>query len=241
MTANLNSHEKYLEFCKEVSLKSGNVKGLRYAARVKATRPSWRPTPGSPASSDRTRVEILWAAERVLATAGHAAFTIRAVAAVAGITPGNLAYHFSTKRELLRAVITSMIAEYNKKIDDFLKTPTSDGSDAFAELVTWLIYDSTNPVTSRLFRELWVMSLHDRFVSEAVDRLYTQTAKRMMNVLQQSHPELGMAEAKEIVYLLLMICEGSNPIYGIASRHAAPISKVSNLAVKALQRLAKGA
>jgi AcrR family transcriptional regulator len=184
-------------------------------------------------------VEILWAAERVLATAGYAAFTVRAVAAAAGITPGNLAYHYKTKRELIRAVITSMIAEYSKKIDESLKTPSSEPPDAFAKLIAWLIHDSTTPVTSRLFRELWAMALHDPFIKDAVESLYARCAMRIVNVLHQSHPDLGAMEAKEIAYLLLMICEGTNPIYGTCPRRGAPISKVSKLAVEALLQLVK--
>lgn len=206
---------------------------------MESTRPPWRPTPGSPDSSDRTRVQILWAAERVLATAGYAAFTVRAVAAAAGITPGNLAYHYKTKRELLRAVITSMIAQYSKKIDESLHTPSPEPADAFAKLIAWLIHDSTTPVTSRLFRELWAMALHDPFIQEAVDTLYSRCALRIVNVLHQSHPDLGPVEAKEIAYLLLMICEGTNPIYGTSPRRGAPISKVSKLAVGALLQLVK--
>ena len=220
-------------------MKSRGPNWLRHAARVETTRPPWRPTPGSPDSSDRTRVEILWAAERVLATVGYAGFTVRAVASAAGITPGNLAYHYKTKRELIRAVITSMIAEYSKKIDESLKTPSSETPDAFAKLIAWLIHDSTTPVTSRLFRELWTMALHDPFIKDAVESLYARCAMRIVNVLHQSHPDLGAAESKEIAYLLLMICEGTNPIYGTCPRRGAPISKVSQLAVKALLQLVK--
>jgi AcrR family transcriptional regulator len=184
-------------------------------------------------------VEILWAAERVLATKGYAAFTVRAVAAAAGITPGNLAYHYKTKRELIRAVITSMIAEYSKKIDESLKTPSSEPPTAFAKLIAWLIHDSTTPVTSRLFRELWTMALHDPFIKDAVESLYARCAMRIVKVLHQSYPDLGALEAKEIAYLLLMICEGTNPIYGTCPRRGAPISKVSKLAAEALSQLVK--
>jgi AcrR family transcriptional regulator len=221
-------------------LKKRKASWLRHAARVEGSRPPWRPTSGSVESGDRTRIKILWAAERVLATAGYAAFTVRAVATAAGITPGNLAYHYKTKRELIRAVITSMIAEYAKKIDDFLDGPSSESRDAFVELIAWLIHDSTTPVTSRLFRELWAMALHDPFIQEAVESLYAKSAMRMVNVLRKSHPELGAIEAKEIVYLLLMICEGTNPIYGTCPRKGAPIRKVSKLAIAALLLLVKG-
>ena len=220
------------------ALKSRRASWLKHAARVERSRPVWRPTPGSPESGDRTRATILWAAERVLATAGYEAFTTRAVAAAAGITPGNLSYHYKTKRELVRAVITSLVAEYARKIDNFLKAPTSESRDGFAQLVAWLIRDSTTPVTGRLFRELWAMALHDRFIKKAVEGLYAKSAVRIVNVLRKSHPELSAGEAKEIVYLLLTISEGTIPIYGTRPRNSVPISKVSKLAVGALLLLA---
>lgn len=185
-------------------------------------------------------MKILRAAERVLATSGYAAFTIRAVAKVAGITPGNLAYHYKTKRELLRAVISSMIADCAKRTDDFLRLPRSNGRDPFGELAASLIHESTLPVTSRVFRELWAMALHDRFVKEAVESLYEQSAARIINVLRQFHPQLDASTSTEIVYLLLMICEGTNPIYGTRPSRAAPVSKVSKLAVNVLLLLARG-
>jgi AcrR family transcriptional regulator len=212
------------------------AKGLRFSVPTQNGRSPWRPTPGSPESSDRTRVNILAAAQRVLASDGYAAFTTRAVAAAAGIKPGNLAYHYKTKRDLLRAVITGMTADYARQIDDFLNTRSADDGSGFAELVAWLIRDSTTRDTSRLGRELWAMALHDPFIARAMDGFYEILVLRIVESLKRIHPGLSRQRATDIAYLLAIVSEGSNSIFGTTVRKGMQISRVSSLAVEVLMR-----
>ncbi len=225
---------------KATQVDSKRRRGPRSAVAIENSRPPWRPTSGSKQSSEKTRINILWAAQRVLATSGYAAFTTRAVAAAAGITPGNLAYHYRTQRELLRAVITAMIDEYGRQQKEFFKDPSIDPTNAFAKIVTWLVHDSTAPYTSRLFRELWAMSLHDPFIAKAVDGLYDALLTGVAELLKKSYPDLGARRATEIVWLLGMICEGANPIFGTTRRKRASVERVTKLAVEALVRAASG-
>jgi AcrR family transcriptional regulator len=205
------------------------------ATPLERSRPAWRPTPGSTESSERTRVNILWAAERVLATKGYAAFTTRAVAAEAGIKPGNLAYHYKTKNELLRAVITSMLAGYNRQIDAFFEQSNSEATDGFANLIAWDIRDSTSKYTSRLFRELWAMASHDPFIAKVLDNFYEVAAVRASQRLRKAHPNLSASRAEAIIWLLAMISEGANPIFSTAQRRKrAHFARVTKLAVEAL-------
>jgi AcrR family transcriptional regulator len=184
-------------------------------------------------------VNILWAAERVLATKGYAAFTTRAVAAAAGIKPGNLAYHYKTKNELVRAVIPSMIAGYNRQIDAFFAESNPASTDGFAKLIVWDIRDSTSKYTSRLFRELWTMASHDPFIAKALDNFYEAAAARLSRRLRDAHPHLSASRADTIIWLLATISEGANPIFGTADRRKrAHFARVTKLAVEALLKIA---
>src|SRR5262245_59714942 len=78
-----------------------------------------RPVRGSGLSSAGTRERVLLSARRVLIRDGHARFSIRRVADLAGIAVGNLTYHFPSKRQLLRALIESLVAEYRTGIERF--------------------------------------------------------------------------------------------------------------------------
>ena len=211
-------------------------KGLRLAVPMQSDRSSSRPTSGSPESSERTRIKILSAAQRLLATNGYAAFTTRAVAAEAGVKPGNLAYHYKTKRDLLRAVITAMTAAYARQIDDFFNQRSPESRDGFAELVAWLIRDSTARDTSRLARELWAMALHDPFVARAMDGYYEILILRTIESLRKNYPGLSKQRATDMTYLLATVSEGSNSIFGTASRRATQVSRVTSLAVEVLMR-----
>src|SRR6516225_2882279 len=69
----------------------------------------------------KTTIErILDAAVWVLIKYGHVEFTVRRVAKAADITPGNLAYHFPSKRQLLRALISRLVRDYAADIEAFL-------------------------------------------------------------------------------------------------------------------------
>ena len=231
------NHKKDLQLAR--SNRNGWQTRAGSATPLERSRPAWRPTPGSVESSERTRVNILWAAERVLATNGYAAFTTRAVAAAAGITPGNLAYHYKTKNDLLRAVITSMIAGYNRQIDAFFEESESESTDGFANLIAWDIRDSMSKYTSRLFRELWAMASHDPFIAKAIDNFYEVAAARLSQRLRKAHPNLSAGRADAIVWLLAMISEGANPIFSTADRRKrAHFDHVMKLAIDALLRCA---
>ena len=60
--------------------------------------------PPRTAKSERTRARILDAARRLFNERGTAAISTNHVAAEAGISPGNLYYHFADKREIIRAL-----------------------------------------------------------------------------------------------------------------------------------------
>ena len=60
--------------------------------------------PAHTAKSERTRGRILDAARRLFNERGTAAVSTNHVAAEAGISPGNLYYHFADKREIIRAL-----------------------------------------------------------------------------------------------------------------------------------------
>jgi AcrR family transcriptional regulator len=188
-----------------------------------------------------TPAEILRAARKVLVSVGYARLTMRAVASQAGLTVGNLAYHFPSKRGLVRALILSLVADYQGKSNEYLRNVGHARRGGFAGLVRWLIEDSVSPETSRLFRELWVMALHDEVIAEAMDRFYAQAHERVVSLLQLTQPGLRRRPAQDIVQLMGAISEGANVLYATTSGAAARRSllRYSRLAGKLLVGAAK--
>ncbi len=197
------------------------------------------PRSGSRASSQRTRTEILRASKRVLATYGYARFTLRRVAREAGLTVGNLAYHYPSKRTLVRALIMLLIDEYRTQVTTHLRTTPNRSPAAFRSLVAWLMRDSVSTETSRLFREFWTIALHDPFIARAVDRFYAEVQETASAQLRHNFPKLQRGAERAIVQLMGIISEGSNVLYATARNPTAPLGRVTTLACTLLVRAAQ--
>ena len=188
------------------------------------------PISGSRASSERTRSEILRAAKGVLATDGFARFSLRRVAKLAGLTVGNLAYHYPSKRDLVHALIKSLIEEYRTQVDTYLRSPRRRSRRSFAALVVWMMRDSVSVQTSRIFREFWTLAMHDELIAAAIDGFYTEVHKTTAILLRKNFPNLTLRTAKDIVQLMALISEGANVLYATARAPIPPMRRVSRLA-----------
>ena len=197
------------------------------------------PRSGSRASGERTRVEILRAAKHVLATDGYARFTLRRVASEAGLTVGNLTYHYPSKRELVRALIMLLIGEYRAQVETHMRSTPSKSPRAFGSLVAWLMRDSVSTQTSRLFREFWTIALHDPFIARAIDTFYAEVQETASIHLRHNFPRLPRGRVREIVQLMGIISEGSNVLYGTARDPTAPLERVIRLACSLLVEAAQ--
>jgi len=188
-----------------------------------------------PHASD-TRSEILRAARHVLATAGYARLSMRAVAREAHVAVGNVVYYFPSKRSLMHAVITALLPHYKVHAREYLRN--AGGKTGFAALLRWYMSDSVSPETSRVFRELWVMALHDPAIAKAMDGFYVELHRLAAARLRVAWPELSRERARDIAQLLGIISEGTNPIYATASRSSRSLARVAQLAGELLMHAA---
>jgi AcrR family transcriptional regulator len=173
----------------------------------------------------------------VLASTGYAGFTLRRVAAAAGITVGNLSYHFTSRQDLLRSVIARMVQEYSKQMTVVFEKSVDEHDGGLSGLVAWLIRDSTTPETIRLGREIWAMSLHDAYVAEAMDKFYLECIGNIAALVQHRYPQVLPARARAIAALVIMVAEGANVLYGTSTARKSPVAQVTQMAAEALVSL----
>jgi AcrR family transcriptional regulator len=81
------------------------------------------------AKSERTRGRILDAARLLFNEQGTAAVSTNLIAAEAGISPGNLYYHFADKREIIRALQAQIVARNADRWE-----PSADAKENLAKL-----------------------------------------------------------------------------------------------------------
>lgn len=194
-----------------------------------------------PRAPNSTREYILAAARKVLLQEGYERFTTRKVAEKAGITVGNLNYHFPSKRQLLGSLIERLLGEYSSAIDEFFADLSVPLNRKFKALIEWLMTDASTPESNRLFRELWAMALHDRFLARAVDDFYDQAIERVAQLLCHADPAISRESAIAIAHLVALISEGTGIIYGTRLKRAASHADVKALAVDVLTGAARDA
>jgi hypothetical protein len=128
----------------------------------------------------------------------------------------------------MHAVIMSLLAHYKANACEYLRN--ASGKAGFPELLRWYMTDSVSRETSRVFRELWTMALHDPAIAKAMDRFYDELHRLAAARLRVAWPELSRQRAHDIAQLLGTISEGTNPIYATASRSTKSLSRVAQLA-----------
>ena len=213
------------------STKQKGVSSSPKGAAVAAERVAGR---GSRATVDR----ILASAHHVLVTRGYAEFTTRRVADAARISPGNLSYHFPTKRGLLRALVSQLVDHYATNFEVLLADTGIPPGKALERLVQWLLVDSLAEENVRIFRELWAISLHDTLVRKAIDDLYDELMDRVFQRIRSSCPGADETSIRELLQVLALISEGSIVLYGTRRKRVVPYERVISLAISVLGTIA---
>lgn len=156
------------------------------------------------AKSYDTRARILTAALAEASDSGFHKTSVAGIAARAGVAVGNLHYHFGSRRELLRELMGSLVADLMSRLD---AADADDSADFFDRqrtgLLVYLDYLRANPAHVRLADEIRLHEpdLYRRAVAGWVERMVArinvgieQGTLRPMNhaeIAAQAHFLLG--------------------------------------------------
>ena len=136
-------------------------------------------TPSGRASYSKsrdTRARILAAALAEASNSGFHKTSVARIAARAGVAVSNLNYHFGSRRELLRELMDSLVADLVSRLH---VADPDDSADFFdrqrAGLLAYLEYLRANPAHVRLADEIKLHEpeLYQRAVADWVERLAT--------------------------------------------------------------------
>jgi AcrR family transcriptional regulator len=213
-----------------MSRKPAQVRGSTAPRRNSGQKNARRPQVKIVASNG-TVERILEGARRVLIDRGYAEFTTRRVAEVVGMTVGNLTYHFPSKHELLRALITKLLADYARRFESFFPNLDALQGQEIDSLIRWAFTDSTSVDTVHIMRELWALALHDASHRRVVDDFYDAMMNGVVQLLQQVFPQVEIRKTRELVQLMSSLAEGLNVLYGTRRARAVPFERMIELAV----------
>jgi AcrR family transcriptional regulator len=137
-------------------------------------------------ASKDTKERILDAAERLFAAHGFAGTSLRAVTREAGVNLAAVHYHFGTKEDLLRAVLSRIVVPVNRERLEMLEqVEAAAGSDP--PLLEGILEAFIAP-DLRLIRDLGERGV---IITRFLGRSYTEPAEMVQALSREHYEELG--------------------------------------------------
>lgn len=138
--------------------------------------------PSAPSAKGRARIQAILAAARgVLIKKNYTHFSLRNIAAAAGIHLANLQYYFPTRDALIHALLDYVVQHYNDTVHERVGSLPHMPYPRFMAMIDFLIEDIRDPQTRRLFIQLWALlescdasgdaTLLNRFSAPYINRL----------------------------------------------------------------------
>lgn len=162
--------------------------------------------------SSATRKKITNAGLAVLVDSGHAAFTQQQVAERAGISLGNLTYHFATKSHLLDAMIDDWLQQWEAGFRIALHTQMQNNSE-IERLIDWVMDGALMNQNLRLYRELWAMSNHDAKLEAMLHSLYDKAVDFFLNEFDCPNTCRNDENLRNLIYVLACVSEGAAAVW----------------------------
>ncbi|WP_078879977.1 TetR/AcrR family transcriptional regulator [Kitasatospora purpeofusca] len=157
------------------------------------------------------REALLDAAEEVLVAEGGPEWTMRAVAAAAGVRLGHLQYYFPTHADLVAAVLERVLRRSAERLAPLLAADAdADAPGATAGVVTTLLAEQEDARLMRLFVEVWALAARDTTVSAAVRGFYGDYRTQVTAFLARRHPDLPEEELRARAGVFIMLIEGAS-------------------------------
>jgi AcrR family transcriptional regulator len=182
-----------------------------------------------------TRQAIIAVAGRVLVESGYAGLTLKRVADAAGVSVGNLNYHFRTKESLLEALIDHVLTDLSARFEDLIDRGIADGTDVPGALLQWAMDDSCSREYTRLIRELWAMASHYGSIAAAMDRFYDLSIADAASRLAAPGDARRLQSITALVSLICIIAEGASVVFGRRGRRHPQYDAVKRLARAAIR------
>lgn len=161
-----------------------------------------------------TALSILLAAEKLLVDAGYHNFSLRKVAASAGLTLGNLQYYFPSKDSLIKAMLDNCIQRYLDELEEIRARVGEDPEMQFRAIISEIVRDLNKKSTTVFFPEVWSLANHDDHALAFLDAMYDRYRMVLIEVMSAINPELSPAQLKRLAVFVSASIEGHTMFIG---------------------------
>jgi AcrR family transcriptional regulator len=158
--------------------------------------------------SERRRADILKASAEVL-TQGYADFSLRKVAAAAGVRLNTVQHHFGDLESLVLATVESMLGDFIVRMRRLAAGEYASPSDDLMVFLdeAWVTIRDVN--VRAFFIEVWAMGLHRPSIGQLVRELYAEYRTSVAAIVHRANPDLTESEVQTLSMLICSWTEGA--------------------------------
>lgn len=160
------------------------------------------------ARSERRRADILKASADVL-TQGYADFSLRKVAAAAGVRLNTVQHHFGDLDSLVLATIELMLGDFVQRMQQLVAGRYESPSDDLMVFLdeAWVAIRDARIRTLSI--ELWAMGLHRPSIGQLVRDMYASYRTAVASIVHRVNPGLSDTELQTLAMLICSWTEGA--------------------------------
>lgn len=158
--------------------------------------------------SELRRADILKASAGVLSQ-GYADYSLRKVAAAAGVRINTVQHHFGDLEALVFATVEHMLGDFMPRMLQIAAGQYGSAKDDLMVFLdeTWVAIRDTDFRTFII--ELWAMALHRPSIGQLVRKLYADYRRSVAELVQRVNPSLAGSELEAVTMLVCSWTEGS--------------------------------
>lgn len=178
---------------------------------------------------------VLDAAESLLLESGNSELTMRKIAQRAGMSLGNLQYHFSNRDAVLVAVLRRFVERYEDGLLRLTQRPEHDLTASLHMLFLDVFNYPDLDAYAAMFKELWAASSHSIEMKKALTTYLEQLTQSYQRTLTNLAPSrTSPQQIKRATMVLVPLLEGyclakdaiHVPPHELASEYAKVISQI---------------
>jgi AcrR family transcriptional regulator len=175
-----------------------------------------------------TAQRIMDVARTVLMNKGYAQFSMRNVAAEAGMRLANVQYYFPTRSDLVRALMQDTQERYEASYRECLLKAPPDRHERFKAFLEFNLCDVANPETRRFITQMW--ALLDTLEAESgqlLNEFYEMDIAALSERVAEVDPNCPAAEVRRRATLLAAMIEGLVIVRGAHSSSPAEMKRLT--------------
>ena len=151
---------------------------------------------------------------------GYAQFSMRSVAAKAGLHLANVQYYFPTPKDLVRGLMHDTGNRYQALYEKALTTAPVDPRSRFQAVLEFNLKDISSAHTRRFFTSLWALLTDiDGASNRLLSELYEIDIQQLHELIAPLDPNASPIEIRRRATLLAAMIEGLHIVQGAHSRN----------------------